>query len=165
MTILQCFQWGHRACKWLSLALAMGVVSGFSPAVQAQTRFSYSSDGTEVTDGKTGLIWRRCSEGQTWSGTTCTGSASSFTHEGALAHAKTQTGWRLPNVKELTSLVDRSRSDPSINVAAFPATPSDWYWTSSPLVGDSSGAWFVYFSYGGVNGNSRYGSSRVRLVR
>lgn len=166
MTILQCFQWGHRACAWLGLALAMGVVSGVSPAVQAQTRFSYSVDGTEVTDSKTGLIWRRCSEGQTWSGTTCTGGADTFTHEEALAHAKTQTGWRLPNVKELTSLVERSRRYPSIKVAAFPATPSKWYWSSSPLVGSSFNAWYVLFDYGVVSSSSRdHYRYHVRLVR
>lgn len=33
----------------------------------------FTLNGTEVTDQRTGLIWKRCSEGQGWSGSTCTG--------------------------------------------------------------------------------------------
>jgi Protein of unknown function (DUF1566) len=91
--------------------------------------FTVSADGQEVTDTKTGLIWRRCAAGMTASGGTCTGTASAFTHEAALTHASTQatvTGvaWRLPNVKELSSIADKSRSNPAIDTVAFPATPA-----------------------------------------
>lgn len=134
-------------------------------SAQAQSRYTVASSGTEVTDTKTGLTWQRCSAGQSWSGTTCTGSAATYTHEQALAYAKTQTGWRLPTVKELSSLADKSRSNPTIDSAAFPATPSDWYWTSSPVVGYSYSAWYVHFNYGYVDYNSRGSTLRVRLVR
>lgn len=129
--------------------------------VQAQSRFSYSTDASEVTDSQTGLVWRRCSEGMTWSGGTCTGVATTFSHEAALAHAKTQTGWRLPNVKELESIVDMSRMKPAIDPTAFPATSSGWYWSSSPMVGDSRNAWVVGFDYGKVFGGARNGVINV----
>lgn len=32
----------------------------------AQARYSFSEDGAEVTDSKTGLVWQRCSAGQVW---------------------------------------------------------------------------------------------------
>jgi len=152
-----------RPAAWLALA-ALCAACVVAPA-QAQTRFSYSANGAEVTDSKTGLTWRRCSEGQTWSAGTCTGSAATYTHEGALAHAQTQTGWRLPNVKELVSLADKSRSNPAIDTTAFPATPSNWYWSSSPLVGNSSLAWLVGFNYGVVTSYYRGLNFHVRLVR
>jgi hypothetical protein len=47
----------------------------------------------------------------------------------------------------------------------FPAT-TRWYWTSSPYVGDSYGAWGVVFNGGHVGGNGRSnGFLHVRLVR
>ena len=132
--------------------------------------FTVSADGQEVTDTKTGLIWRRCAEGMTASSGTCTGTASVFTHEAALTRASTQvtaTGvaWRLPNVKELSSIADKNRSNPAIDVAAFPATPATYFWSSSPYVGNAYYAWVVFFGGGGVYGYVRDLSVYVRLVR
>ncbi len=134
--------------------------------------FTVSADGQEVTDTKTGLIWRRCAEGMTASGGTCTGTASTFMHEAALTRASTQataTGvaWRLPNVKELSSIADKSRSNPAIDTAAFPATPASWFWSSSPYIGDANHAWGVNFYYGYVYYGfyGRDNSVSVRLVR
>ena len=143
----------------------------------ADAPFTVSADGTEVTDGRTGLVWRRCAEGMTVTGGSCTGTASSFTHELALTRARdqaTNTGvaWRLPNVKELVSIVDRSKGGPAIDTVAFPATPAttgNWFWSSSPYVGDIGYAWSVNFLQGAVFPSYRYsanyGASPVRLVR
>jgi hypothetical protein len=133
--------------------------------------FTVSADGQEVTDVKTGLIWRRCAEGMTASANTCIGTASSFTHEAALTHASAQaasTGvaWRLPNIKELSSIVDKSRSGPAIDTSAFPATPTSLFWSSSPYIGFVGGVWIVYFTDGAVSGQSRsINPWYVRLVR
>jgi hypothetical protein len=131
--------------------------------------FTVSADGQEVTDTKTGLIWRRCAEGMTASGGTCTGTASAFTHEAALMRASAQAtagvAWRLPNVKELSSIADKSRSNPAIDTVAFPATPSSWFWSSSPYVGNAYYAWFVNFNYGFDYGGYRGSTYYVRLVR
>ena len=132
--------------------------------------FTVSADGQEVTDAKTGLIWRRCAEGMTASGGTCTGTASAFTHEAALTRASTQataTGvaWRLPNVKELSSIADKTLGYPAIDQAAFPATPANFFWSSSPYVGSAYSAWYVSFSDGRVNSGYRINSYYVRLVR
>ena len=137
-------------------------------AQSANLRYTYSAAGDEVIDSQTGLTWRRCSEGQTWSGATCTGTAATYTHEQALSRAHTQSGtagWRLPNIKELVSIADKTRISPAIDVTAFPVTPSDWYWSSTPYAGDSSYAWLVYFYNGRVSDSYRNGSNHVRLVR
>lgn len=136
----------------------------------AQSAYSYSADAggianALVTDSKTGLTWRRCSEGQSFSAGTCTGNASTYTHEQALVYAKTQSGWRLPSVKELSSLVDSSVIGPAINSTAFPATPAFNTWASSPYAGDSGAAWIVYFADGSVSVSARSSSAHLRLVR
>lgn len=59
------------------LALLCLFFGAASPALATKT-YSDNLDGT-VTDPTTGLTWMRCSMGQTWDGTTCTGTASTYT--------------------------------------------------------------------------------------
>ena len=144
---------------------------GTMPIPASAQPYVISTDGSEATDQKTGLIWRRCAEGMVFSsGGTCTGSASAFTHEAALQHAVAQTGstgiaWRLPNVKELSSIADKSLSNPSIDSTAFPATPARAFWSASPYVGYSYDAWYVDFVNGYVYFSGRDYTYYVRLVR
>jgi hypothetical protein len=148
------------------------LVRGSSPP---GPRFSYSTvsygDDAEnnlVNDAWTGLQWRRCEEGKTWDGSTCQGPTVQFTHERALIHAANQSGWRLPNVKELTSLVDTSvnaSGAASIDAASFPSASSGYQWSTTPNFALLGFAWVVNFSVGdNVNGN-RANSYTVRLVR
>ncbi len=98
------------------------------------SRYKLLNNGTEVKDKETGLIWRRCSLGQSWNGKTCTGTAKSYNWQQALSKAQSLGhGYRLPNIKELYSLVEERCDDPSINLNMFPNTPSLTYWSSSPL--------------------------------
>ena len=155
--------------KTIAAAAALLGLLAASPS-PAQSVYSYSTDanGTAnalVTDSKTGLTWQRCSGGQSFVGGTCSGTASTYTHEEALAYAKTQAGWRLPSVKELSSLVDGSFVGPAINAAAFPATPSYFAWASSPYASDPANAWAVLFAEGSVSTFSRINTAHVRLVR
>jgi hypothetical protein len=50
-----------------------------------------------------------------------------------------------------------SRMEPAIDPVTFPATSSDWYWSSSPMVGDPRYAWVVGFDYGEAIGGKRTG--------
>ncbi|RRD38924.1 DUF1566 domain-containing protein [Comamonadaceae bacterium OH3737_COT-264] len=154
----------------VALALALGAAA--MPALaacpsSAPGRFvPTGANNAEVQDTETGLIWARCSVGQSWDGSACTGTVSEMTHEAALAHAKGQAGWRLPNVKELSSLLDRGCSAPAIDATVFPNTPGNWYWTATPSAGDPANAWDVYFGNGYVNNYHRhYDVGAVRLVR
>ncbi len=152
--------------SWSLCVAALGMtLTAWTPA-QAQSRYTFSTDGSEVTDTQTGLTWRRCSTGQTWSGTSCVGGLTVLTHEGALAYAATQTGWRLPNIKELRSLVDENKTFPSLDTVAFPGTATTAYWSSTPDVQLSSSAWSVDFAQGAVRstGRNTFGVL-VRLVR
>ena len=170
--------------SWLPYVavLLMGLTAGSS--AQAQSRYTYSANGSEVTDSQTGLIWRRCSAGQSWTGTGCVADSSqaSFTHEAALAYARNQTGWRLPNIKELRSLLqDNPQSSSfSIDAVAFPNTFDvnlngiGFYWSSTPNVQQSTTAWGVRFlpvrqnivpDVGSVSSVLRNSSLNVRLVR
>ncbi len=123
------------------------------PASSPSSRFADNTDGT-VTDMRTGLMWMRCSLGQTWSGSSCTGTAAQYVWADALALAQSSTfaghgDWRVHNVKELMSIVERQCAYPAINSEIFPATTNWYYWTSSPNVsGNVANAYTVSFSQG-----------------
>lgn len=127
--------------------------------------YSYSPDGSEVKDIASGLVWRRCTEGQTWNGSSCAGVAILYAHEASLIHASSQSGWRLPNIKELSSLANKARINPSIDVLAFPGTLLDHYWSSTAYSANGTSAWFVRFDFGLAYTDIRSGTKYIRLVR
>lgn len=148
-------------------ALVLLMYLGGMNACHAQSRYTFSANGTEVTDTQTGLTWRRCYEGMTWSGSTCTGELSLYKHEQALVQAKTQVGWRLPNVKELASLVDTSLPDPLLNgtVFPFPNTTNGVSWGVSWSSTGVSGNAYGVGTNGVIQGYSRDNAFPLRLVR
>jgi Protein of unknown function (DUF1566)/Bacterial Ig-like domain len=132
--------------------------------------YTISANGQEVTDESTGLIWRRCAEGMTWNGNTCAGAALGYTHEAALVRANSQSvagGWRLPSVKELASIANRSIAEPgpTIDTTAFPATPAYYFWSATPAPADTANSWTVNFLQGMAFSVHRSGVNYVRLVR
>jgi hypothetical protein len=145
-------------------------------ALPALAAFTDNGDGT-ITDTVTGLMWDKCSWGQTWDNTTppgtCTGSASTHNWAAALNVAITANGsshraytdWRLPNRTELESLVKIDTHSPAIDTTAFPNTPSDWFWTSTTYAPNPAGAWNVVFDDGDTNAAYKTGTGHVRLVR
>ena len=158
-----------------SLSLQAGCLTEEQYPNQWQdSRYTLHNDGT-ATDTVTGLMWKVCSEGQAWdSSPACTGSATFLTWEAALAQPSTlnssggfagHSDWRLPNSKELSSLVALNCSNPAINAVIFPATPSNVFWSSSPNANVSNFAWAVYFFNGYDYSINRILSVNVRLVR
>ncbi len=148
--------------RWASCGLLL-----CAGAALAQERFAVSADGQEVTDSRTGLIWKRCAEGMVFKGKTCTGQASVFSHTEASARAKAAGGqWRLPVLKELSSIVaprEAEEGKAAINPAAFPGTPTLRFWTAS----STGPGYFTYvaFADGSAGENPRSSPGAVRLVR
>ena len=78
-----------------------------------------------VTDRASELVWQQSDDGKTrnW--------------EGALAYCEGLTlgghnDWRLPNVKELQSIVDYSRHDPALDTRVFQQTDHWIPWSATP---------------------------------
>ena len=162
----------------LTLALA-----GFAFTVQAQTcnpnirasapdaRYVVNAVKGTVLDRVTGLTWKRCVEGL--SGSDCgVGSPILMNWSDALSQAAASSfagfkDWRIPNSKELESLVEVACYAPAINAKVFPNDPSSSAWASSP---DASAryntAWYVNFLGGDSRSLGReYGNHSLRLVR
>ncbi|NAW61298.1 DUF1566 domain-containing protein [Vibrio sp. V31_P5A7T61] len=130
-----------------------------------------------VTHTTTKLMWMRCSLGQTWDGTTCMGSISLMDWPSALSAAKNYklgnySDWRLPNINELGSIVERRCTAPAINEFIFPNTEGSVYWASTPEGGDPQRtlAYVIFFSSqifssGFIATNPTTNKLAVRLVR
>ena len=108
-------------------------------SIVSANRFTDNSDGT-ITDLKTSLEWQQQDDNSSKPWLT----ALSYC-EGLEIGSKTD--WRLPNVKELSSIVDYSKS-PTIDETAFPDTESTYYWTSTSV--ETAQALFVEFANGAI---------------
>jgi len=123
------------------------------------TSFTRSNVGI-VTDSLTKLQWQDDTIGTIINWTRAISRCEALTLGGF-------SDWRLPNIKELQSIVDDSKISPSID-SAFVNTVSDSYWSSTTLSYDSSFAWYVTFATGNtynyLKTYPRYGYY-VRCVR
>ncbi|MBT4131040.1 MAG: tandem-95 repeat protein [Candidatus Marinimicrobia bacterium] len=150
------------------LTLIFVLLSFLSEGALAQ---NYSNNGNEtITDNYTGLTWMQCSVGQTWDGSTCSGTATTHPWDQANALTADYAGysdWRLPTLQELQSIVDYTTYDPAIDVTSFPGTLPSGYWSSSQSQDPDTTqyALSVFFKNGNHgNANMLYGRY-VRLVR
>jgi hypothetical protein len=134
-----------------------------------QESYTDNGDGT-VTDNVTGLMWQKAVPTTSTTSTT----PMTFAWSAAVSYCPTlrlatHNDWRLPTEIELASLIDDSGAGISANInnGVFPNTPSTAFWSSTPLAGSSSAAWFVDFT--GGSGNTATGavtvSYAVRCVR
>lgn len=121
-------------------------------------QFVDEKDST-VSDSATGLLWQKSDskKGLDWQ------SALSYCDDLTLAD---RDDWRLPNAKELHSIVDYSRTPDTTNSPAISgvfetsqitdeATAKDWpyFWTSTTHIGQQKTVAGVYIAFGRAMGN------------
>lgn len=168
----------HNLLDWPKAWLLIASITAFTSQAACRdditpstptNRFTVHDDGT-VTDTQTGLLWQRCSLGQSWDGNSCIGDAASYTWQGALTAAEDNkfagiSNWVLPNIKQLTSIVEVACFLPAINSTVFPNTPSGIFWTNSPYADGNDRAFYVSFYNGSDNVYGKGNDLNVRLVR
>ncbi len=110
-----------------------------TPAV-ISNHFTDNGNGT-ITDNLTQLIWQKVPNTNilTWE------NAIAYSENLSLANA---TDWRLPNVKELQSLNDETKSNPSVNTTFFATIGSKNYWSSTSLPNQISESWYWNTQFG-----------------
>jgi hypothetical protein len=119
--------------------------------------FSDNEDGT-VTHYHTSLVWQQVDDNvtRTWE------NAISYCESLSLAG---QTDWRLPNIRELQTLLDYSHWSPAIDSSLFPGTNSSIYWSSTTHAEVTEGVWGIDFNDGYLSAYYKTGSYYVRCVR
>jgi len=136
-----------------------------------------NTDAT-VTDTITGLMWDQCANGQSTVSTPCdTGGLNTLTWSAALATAtaantanyKGYSDWRVPNIKELESLSDRSRAAyPLIDTSIFNVGNGTInFWSSTSSAANPNVAWTMYpiYAFASEGQLKINATSAVRLVR
>jgi hypothetical protein len=131
------------------------------PARASAPAGRFTASAGVVHDSKTGLNWQQAV------------STTLYTYANALIYcsgnvaALPGSGWRLPAIKELETLVDDSVASPgpTIDASAFPSTPANFFWSSTPYVPITSDAWYVRFIYGNTGINAKSNAGAVRCVR
>jgi len=102
-----------------------------------------------VKDNVTGLVWELKTAGN--KNTTFT-LADAIAYAGGLTLAG-RSDWRLPTLKELSSIADFRRSLPAVytayfNNTYFSSTLSAFYWSDSDYINNTDYQWGVDFNYG-----------------
>ena len=159
-----------RSIQRFALLCAMSIMS---PQLAAQlcskdntpetvSPSNYTINNGELTDSRLNnknLTWRRCFYGQQWDNSTssCIGTPKKLNWQGALLAAAQSNIWRLPNTKELLSIVDLQCFAPPLHPVLFPDAPASLnsgVWTSTPLQTNLSGAetssaaWIIDLGHG-----------------
>ena len=139
-------------------------------------RFTDNRAGT-ITDNLTGLIWLKnsnCFGQRTWQQALddCKGLASGSC---GLTDGTGAGIWRLPNRRELFSLIHDGYYSPAVpNTVGtgqwsegdpFNNVQSDFYWSSTSLAYQTVGAWYVYMDTGSVGDFDKSGFVYVWPVR
>ena len=139
------------------------------PLATPNNRFTIINDGT-VVDKKTGLMWMRCSLGQSWDGNGCSGLSTNFSwieaiNAGENSSFANHSDWRVPNIKELASILEDACYEPAINETIFPSTTEKYFWSSSPHAVDSADQQYLDFVVGDIYPPSSFNFLAVRLVK
>jgi hypothetical protein len=130
-------------------------------------RFTDNGDGT-ATDNLTGLVWTEeanCFGTRTWDDalSDCNNLADG---QCGLTDGSSPGDWRLPNVRELQSLIDYGNYNPALPSGhPFINQQANYYWSSTTDAYGTSHAWGVYFNYGFVGYYGKSLSYYVRAVR
>ncbi len=122
--------------------------------VPSRASFFADHDADTVIDARNGLEWQRAvgAELHDWK------HAIVYCAELPLAGG----GWHLPTKPELESIIDDTTFEPAVDPQAFPDTPADVFWSSSPR--GASAAWGVTENGHSVPSDAS-SVARVRCVR
>ena len=72
--------------------------------------------------------------------------------------------WRIPEIRELLSIIDYKKYDPAI-LDGFSIGESSYYWSSTQYMGDPDKVWGIDFKDGAADANGKAYDRRVRCVR
>lgn len=126
-------------------------------SITITTRFLDNGDGT-VLDRLTDLTWEKSIN------------ATAVTWEDAILYCEGLTlggnsDWRLPNIKEIRSLSDENKVQPSVNNTAFTGVTITKYWSSTSLPNQTTKAWYLDNNFGITTYDVKTATHSVWAVR
>lgn len=146
-----------------------GEDNDYRPSGSQPSYTIYNPVGTSsvTVDNRTGLMWVTNPVDAGIGGTYIweDGLTACGTTIGAAGTYAGYNDWRLPNVRELLSIVDYNRQNPAINTAYFFSTQNNSYLTSTTVAPSTASAWWINFSDGAVGSNNKANPYYIRCVR
>ena len=129
--------------------------------------FANNGDGT-ITDNVTSLMWQMAPDGQAYNWYKATGTFDAVNNPTAFNVCSNltlggHTDWRLPEKRELQSIVDYGVVNPAIDTDYFSNTGPSAYWADTEY--DSTDAWYVQFADGAVMTDGKTTDKNVQCVR
>lgn len=173
-------RYGRDADPTLAAAKVGGGDAGFDFTRRCQNGATTECAGPENTSGNalaaadwvctrdnvTSLVWSLHNGQGDWAQATSTAPASLIDQHNSQGRCGFTTGWRLPTSRELLSLVHSGRHSPAIDTHYFPATQSDYYWTSDAyVINPTVAAWLVNAAMGNSDIGPKSNTFWIRLVR
>jgi hypothetical protein len=159
-TGLVCERHAPAACadpQWVAWPMPNGK-DDVAAGAPNEMSFTDNGDGT-VTDNVTRLMWQ-----QAVPPVKMLYSAAAITCSDLVLAG--HDDWRLPSLIELISIADLGRSDPAIDVVAFPSTPADSFWSSTGFATSPTTVATVSFARGNTAQKAKTETPfHVRCVR
>ena len=137
-------------------------------------RFIASDDNSEVFDTKTELVWRRCALGYIENNNSCIDDVENDKNKWNWLDVTRMElkslrvdGWRLPNIKELTSITEYGCVSPAINTEVFYNSPADsgQYMSNTPAVNNAKKMKAVDIISGNIKDINKTNQSYYKVVR
>ena len=122
---------------------------------------NFSKSGDVVTDNATGLMWQDNNETN----------STTYTWQEAIDYCEAlnlggDSDWRVPNINELKTIIDRSKTQPAIvDGFEYVGVNNHYIYWSSTTFNNGEQAWVIYFDNGYVLGYGKHYSYYVRCVR
>ena len=136
------------------------------------------SQGGEVLDTRTGLVWKRCLIGKVWDAATsrCSGSPADMPWDTLIDHVKKlpragDNDWRLPTPFELMSIVDSVCQDragcdkPSMDPKWLGDADAVFLWSDAAYVRMPDYAWGIRGKRGELSYELKNDAFQARLVK
>jgi hypothetical protein len=122
-----------------------------------ENQFTDNGNGT-ITDHLTGLVWQKkpAEEALNWE--------KSLIYAESLALGGFRD-WRLPNIKELRSISEESKSNPSVDTNYFTIAGAKKFWASTTLPNQAARAWYWDTQYGITSHADKTAGHLVLAVR
>ena len=148
-TSLVCERYAPAACadpQWVAWPMPNGK-EDVAAGAPNEMSFTDNGDGT-VTDNVTRLMWQRAVPAEKRLFAAAVTACDDLVLAG-------HDDWRLPSMVELISIADLGRSDPAIDVTAFPSTPADNFWSSTTFATSPTTVATVTFARGNTQQKSK----------
>jgi hypothetical protein len=144
---------------WQPVAVFAVVLLAGLPSQADAPPQHYTAQAGTVRDNATQLTWQQATDATKRSWNDATMYCAQLQLSG--------TGWRVPTLKELLTLVDPARSTaPVIDSKLFPGTPADTFWSANSFVADANYAWTIDFRFGNsAKDHAKSTGAYVKCVR